>query len=573
VSDRPYAYRTNDRRVIPWLLFGLVVLFGGLYVAAHFFTNDRIPRGTTVSGVDVGGMLPAVAEQRLSQRLAAVATKPIRVTANGTSGRIDPAAAGLDLDVAASIARAGGGRSWDPTRMWDYVAGGDDLDAVVDVDRARLDAAVASFADRADQPPKEGRVTFTGAEATAHYPSAGALVDRSEAARAVRSAYLSMRPGAVALPVRTAQPEISKADVSRAMDSFANPALSAPVRIRLAGEDVVLRPKDFAPALSMVAQGGALVPRLDDSRLLTVVRSRMRTSSAAAKDATVRLVDGVPKVVPAKDGVTFAPEDVTGAFLALVVAEDNARTLTVPSVAARPAFSTADAKALGITEKVSEFTTHYPHADYRNTNLGRAAALINGTVLKPGDTFSLNDVVGERTRANGFTKGFIISDGVFKEDYGGGVSQVATTTFNAAFFAGLADVEHKPHSFYIDRYPVGREATVAWPNVDLKFKDTTPYGVLVQAWIDPSSPSRQGAMHVRMWSTKYWHIVAGQSARYNFTQPTTRYLSGAGCVPNSGYGGFDIDVYRYFYKAGSRSLDHKETMHTTYTPSDSVVCS
>jgi vancomycin resistance protein YoaR len=271
--------------------------------------------------------------------------------------------------------------------------------------------------------------------------------------------------------------------------------------------------------------------------------------------------------------VTFAPENVTGAFLALVVAEDDARTLTVPSVAARPAFSTADAKALGITEKVSEFTTHYPHADYRNTNLGRAAALINGTVLKPGDTFSLNDVVGERTRANGFTKGFIISDGVFKEDYGGGVSQVATTTFNAAFFAGLADVEHKPHSFYIDRYPVGREATVAWPNVDLKFKDTTPYGVLVQAWIDPSSPSRQGAMHVRMWSTKYWHIVAGQSARYNFTQPTTRYLSGAGCVPNSGYGGFDIDVYRYFYKAGSRSLDHKETMHTTYTPSDSVVCS
>ena len=83
-------------------------------------------------------------------------------------------------------------------------------------------------------------------------------------------------------------------------------------------------------------------------------------------------------------------------------------------------------------------------------------------MLKPGDTFSLNDIVGERTAANGFTKGFIISDGVFTEDFGGGVSQVATTTFNAAFFAGLEDVEHKPHSFYIDRYPVGREATVAW---------------------------------------------------------------------------------------------------------------
>ena len=90
-------------------------------------------------------------------------------------------------------------------------------------------------------------------------------------------------------------------------------------------------------------------------------------------------------------------------------------------------------------------------------------------MLKPGETFSLNDTVGERTEANGFTKGFIISDGIFKEDLGGGVSQMATTTFNAMFFAGLEDVEHKPHSFYIDRYPVGREATVAWGAVDLRF--------------------------------------------------------------------------------------------------------
>ena len=81
--------------------------------------------------------------------------------------------------------------------------------------------------------------------------------------------------------------------------------------------------------------------------------------------------------------------------------------------------------------------------------------LIDGTVLKPGETFSLNDTVGERTAENGFVKGFIIENGIFKEDYGGGVSQSATTTFNAAFFAGLEDVEHKPHSFYIDRYPVG----------------------------------------------------------------------------------------------------------------------
>ena len=69
---------------------------------------------------------------------------------------------------------------------------------------------------------------------------------------------------------------------------------------------------------------------------------------------------------------------------------------------------------------------------------------------------------------------------------------MATTTFNAMFFAGLEDVEHKPHSFYIDRYPVGREATVAWGAVDLRFRNDTPYGVLIDARVTPSTPSAPG---------------------------------------------------------------------------------
>ncbi|MGH3369160.1 MAG: VanW family protein, partial [Nocardioidaceae bacterium] len=144
--------------------------------------------------------------------------------------------------------------------------------------------------------------------------------------------------------------------------------------------------------------------------------------------------------------------------------------------------------------------------------------------------------------------------------------------FNAAFFAGLEDVEHKPHSFYIDRYPIGREATVAWGAVDLQFKNDTPYGVLIEAWIKPSSDFSNGEMHVRFWSTDYWDISAGVSDRYNITEEKTRYIEGDQCVPHEGYGGFDIDVFRYFRRDGSDDLLRTETMHTTYLPSDSVVC-
>ena len=190
--------------------------------------------------------------------------------------------------------------------------------------------------------------------------------------------------------------------------------------------------------------------------------------------------------------------------------------------------------------------------------------------LRPGP--GLEHIVGERTVANGFTEGFVISDGILVQDLGGGVSQMATTTFNAAFFAGLKDVEHKPHSFYIDRYPVGREATVAWGSVDLRFQNDTPYGALVTANVTPSTPSSQGVVTVSIWSTKHWDIETRTSDRYNFTQPATRLIDTVECTPNEGYGGFDVDVWRYFRKPGSSELVREERFNTTYTPSDTVIC-
>ncbi len=570
MSDQPY--RTNDRRVVPWLLLGLLVLFGGVYVTGYLLASDRVPRGTTVEGVEIGGLRPAAAKQKLADELEERAAEPIMVTAFSQRGRVDPEAAGMAVDVDASVEQAGGGRSWHPARIWDSLTGGDDLEAVVSVDEDALAEELKGFTREVDTPAREGRVVFRKDTAVARQPRDGEVVDVDAALATVQEAFLAEESSPVELPTAVDEPEIDKSDVSRAMSQFANPAVSAAVVVELEGERVELRPQDYTPALSMVAEDGELVPRLDEKKLLRGLRPRMRTSALAPRDATVRLVDGRPQVVPAKRGVTFDPDDITGSFLDVVVAEGAERTLTVDGVVDKPDFTTADARALRITEEVSEFTTYFPHSDYRNTNLGRAAELINGTVLKPGDVFSMNETVGERTAENGFTEGFIISDGVYKEDFGGGVSQVATTTFNAMFFAGLKDIEHKPHSFYIDRYPVGREATLAWPYVDLRFQNDTPYGVLIQAWIDPSTPGSSGAMHVRMWSTKYWRIVAGQSERYNFTEPETRRLSGPECVPHEGYGGFDIDVYRTFYRVGSRKVDHRETFSTTYLPSDTVIC-
>lgn len=571
MSDLPFREKRSNRRAALLLSVVLVALLGSLYIVGFLFTSDKVPQGTTVADVPIGGLSPAAARAKLEKELGPRSTEPVIVTADGQRGRIDPAEAGLAVDWAESVERAGGGRSWNPARMWAYFTEGDDLDAVLSVDDDALAAAVDEVAKTVDTASVEGQVRFVNGRVVSRMPEAGREVDRDAAAAAVQDAYLGDGEP-VELEVTEVVPEVTAAQVQAAMDDFANPAMSAPVTLVLGGKDVVLRPEDYSRALSMKAQNGTLVPVVDQKKLVRAIERAMEDVALSPEPATVQIVDGAPRVIPGKNGVTFDPEEVTAQFPSLVVQRGANRRIEVAAKVKRPDFTTADARRLGVNEVVSSFTTQYPHADYRNTNLGRAADLVSGTLLKPGETFSLNDTVGERTAENGFTEGFIISNGVFKEDFGGGVSQVATTLFNAAFFAGLEDVEHKPHSFYIDRYPVGREATVAWGAVDLKFKNDTPYGVLIQAWINPSSSSSAGEMNVRMWSTKYWEITTDTSGRYNQTSPETRYIQGDECVPNSGYGGFDIDVFRYFRRVGSSQLVRKETMHTRYTPSDHVVC-
>ena len=573
MSDAPY--RGSDRRVFWWMLLGLVVIFGAMYVALAMYAGQRLPHGTSVDGIEVGGMRPAAAERKLDEGLQAKAAEPMTLSAGGHRSTLRPADAGFTVDVPATVRQAQRASGWDPRTVWDHFAGGEDRGAVVHVDQAKLDAAIAAFAEQVDEPARQGSVTFHDGQADAHYPHKGLLVNRDVAANVVRSEFLHSQGSdhVVTLPTDVDEPDVTSYAVSQAMDTFGNPAVAAPVVVRLAGEGVQLQPQDYTPALSMRTVGEELAPELDERRILRLLRPKMRQVDRAPKDARIVVRGGRPHVVPARRGVTFRDADVTSAFLDVLTKTGDDRVLSVRSRPAHPKFTTAAARRLKVTERVSGFTTHFPYAAYRNVNISQAARRINGTLLKPGQTFSMNHTVGERTSANGFMKGFVIADGVFKQALGGGVSQVASTTFNAAFFAGLQDVAHKAHSFYISRYPVGREATVVWPHTDLKFKNTTPYGVLIRESVTKATPRHRGTVRVSMYSTKTWDIRTTKSARYAVTPPRTRHLKGAGCVPNKGYAGFDIDVRRLFYRHGSRTLDHRETMHTHYTPSDTVDCS
>jgi vancomycin resistance protein YoaR len=143
------------------------------------------------------------------------------------------------------------------------------------------------------------------------------------------------------------------------------------------------------------------------------------------------------------------------------------------------------------------FTTYHAAGEARVVNIHRIADLVRGAVIPPGGSFSVNEHVGQRTTANGFVEAGAIRNGVHVPEVGGGVSQFATTLFNAAYFAGLDIVEYQSHSEWFTRYPRGREATMGYPYPDLVIQNDTPHGVLI--WTSYTDSS----LTVTMWSSPY----------------------------------------------------------------------
>ncbi|HEU5486089.1 MAG TPA: VanW family protein [Microlunatus sp.] len=571
----PAETSATSRRagVVAAIVAGTVlVLVGAVYLIGYVMAGDKLPREAQIAGVAVGGLSTADATEKLQAELGEHAASPIEVRAGDEKAQVVPAEAGLGVDWAASVELAGGGRSLDPRHIWRVLTGGSQTDPVIVTDADALDAAVAGLATKVDREPKDAKLAFDDGKVVQTDGKDGVSLDQERAADAIEQAYLTS-DDPVDLPAEVTEPEVTTAEVAELATSYAKPAVSGPIRVRAgaAGSFTVTRAM-IGDSISFVAADGTLKPQLDADELREAADDAVsEVELKKPKDATVKLVDGKPEVVPAVNGTTVTAADLAATVEPLLTKTGKDRTGDVQLTGAKASFSTEDAENLGIKRVTGKFTTYFPYATYRNVNIGRAAELINGTVLKPGETFSLNGIVGERTKANGFVEGYIIQGGKFKKELGGGVSQSATTTYNAMFFAGLKDIQHQPHTLYIDRYPPGREATVAWPSLDLKFQNDTDYGVLVQAYTTDATPSRKGSITVKMWSTKtYDEIDSSKLVKSNFTTGREITDDDPKCEPQAPVQGFDVDYSRIF--RNDDKVVKTEKFHWRYAPTDRITC-
>jgi hypothetical protein len=320
--------RRRDRRVLLVVLVVVVVLVGAVYAAGWFLTSDRLPRGSRVGDVRVGGLRAAQARAEVARETAAEAARPVEVVVGDRTFRVRPADVGLEVDVAASVGQVPVGRSLDPRDMWEALVGGTEVPLLVVAVGDGLEQRVARIADQVDEPVVEGSVRFEDGRARATYPQVGHVLDRDAAVRAVEAAYPSAGR-AVDLTLQDVPPTVPTTEVSRAMREVANPAVSGDLTYRFGrGLTVQLSPDDLASVLSMEAVEGRLRLRADADRLWTyfaVVDSAFTTREGDTR--SYRVGD---RVLRRAQVAPFLREEVVEGFTDAVRRPLGRRVVTLP---------------------------------------------------------------------------------------------------------------------------------------------------------------------------------------------------------------------------------------------------
>ncbi|MBX6384665.1 MAG: VanW family protein [Microbispora sp.] len=547
-------------RTLHWALIGLVALFLVLYLVPALSLAGEVLPGTMVLGVDIGGQSADEAAATLRERLYAQVRTPLIVRQGTRRLTVDPQQAGLMLDAEATVRAALPGFP-SPMEVWRALTGSREVRPVISVDRRKLDKAVDDLiAAPLDVPRREGGVTFDGVTPVPTYPHAGRIIDKKATADQIVRGYLDPE-AVIVVPTMRDLPHITRAEVRRALH-WARRAVAAPLTLTHGTTSVTLSPATLARHLTFVPDGAVLRPRFDAEAAIAGLEATLIGPGRMARDATFRIEDGHPVLVPGRPGERVDTDRLAADVLAAL--DGGSRTVTVPVVNGPPRITDDAARGMGVREEIGSFTTSYACCPQSAGNIRAAAARLDGRLVKPGATFSFNNVVGPRTAAAGFHgAGPTVIHGGSGTD-APGMTQVATTMMNAVIRAGLRVTEHTAPEVHAAQLPAGTEAAVSFPDPDLRWKNDSPYGVLIRASATGTS------LTVTLWSTKRYDVdLQGPDVGERVTVPAVTG-HGPGCVPTPGQPGFTATVTRVLRQDGE--VVSRQTFRASYRPRAGVVC-
>ena len=565
---------------MPWRLTWLRAVSGGVAVATvglmlgAWFAGSAatLPDGIRIAGVDVGGMTPKNAEGVLERRSSALRDVPVTFTAGAHRWKLRPVQLGVKVDWRAAIAtarREGEGfgfvRGYRRLRLRFFDA---DVVPPARAYDAALTYKIGQFAALIDQPHREAALVRKGLRFIAVPGQTGRILDRSAAAAVIVRGLAGFARTPVALPVRSDPPTVTVPDLRPAQDT-ARTIVSARVRLTLDGTSWRLPRWRLAEMLELPAAGRTQVrlggPDADRyfARLAHVVDRPPRNADFAVTSAGIR-------IVPAKPGFLL---DVTATTDAVMRAASigGARVAELAVAEKQPSRTTRQAQAMGITGVVGSYETFYGGDPNRIHNVQLVAHLIDRALIAPGAEFSFNGTTGERTAAKGFLEAPVIINGELASGLAGGVCQVSTTVFNAAYEAGLSITARTNHALYISHYPLGRDATVNYPDTDLRFKNDTPHWLLLRTFVGSSS------LTVNIYGTQQNRRVESETAPLVETAPPPvkktddpALPAGKAVVDDLGEPSRATSVHRRVY-APSGKLLYDTTWYSSYRAEPKLV--
>jgi vancomycin resistance protein YoaR len=508
--------RTIRRSYLVWGVAAVVFLGAVLVAAYSALYAGKIYPGVTLDGLYVGGLSQSVATQELQTQAKQYAGKQIVVDYGATSLTIPVSQLGPTFSSTGVMAALQYGRHGNvfsqlaqrvrsllgrPTTYANYQYNDTALEPYLD----KIDAAVTQPVANAALTYRNGAVAVTPAQP-------GQRLERGSLILGLEQQLASMGSAAVRADVYTVAPTITTADLASDPGQAETDA-SKPITLQVgtttqtidqatisswfdvttpAGRtDLPLDPlTSFYPNLSVPV----INLSLNSDKVGAYVANLASSVDQPAQDAVLSWQNNALVVAtPSHTGVGVDQDSAVQQIATAVTHPANSHDLTLPVTTTQPAVNENNLASLGINTLISSGNTTFPGSSAaRITNVTVGAARFNDVLLSPGQEFSFGQILGPVGAAQGYLPGLVILGNEETDQYGGGLCQVATTAFRAALLAGLPINERSNHSYAVSFYTApygvpGVDATIYYPQVDLKFTNDTGHYILIQTSISGDS--------------------------------------------------------------------------------------
>lgn len=549
------------------VVIAAVLLVVGVGTALAFIGNDDsdAPAAVSVAGVDVSDMDPAELRAAVKKRARELMKRPVVITRDDGSDvrlSVPPRDLGATADITGAV-RAALRQRGPLGRVLERIGAAPERNIPIEFtfDEDAVAKLVRTLNAGFDNPPVAATVEVKGGELVVTPGHSGTGIDEVELRE-----RLTTLPEGIELSVGEQRAPVSDAAAETARAHAAG-IIASPMTVTFQGNGVTVQPAVLRKALRFAPRPPEIEVTLDEDVVYEDIAPAFEAREQPARDATFRVQGTSVRLIPSAPGRRLN----MGAITRDIAAVPETRSVRARFEVSQPEVLTEDLSGLGITELVGEFSTPYNCCEPRVSNIARAAQTIDGTIIPAGNRFSLNDALGPRTTDNGYVEAPQIAAGKLEDGIGGGVSQLATTTYNAAFFAGLEIETHTPHSFYISRYPMGREATISMGGPDLVFRNDWPSAVLI------SAVAGDNEVTVRMFSTLHDRRVETSTGEpHDYVEPEEQEVLDTSLAPgareveqSAGAAGFTVSYTRKVWEGDTLRRD--ETYTWRYSPQNAFI--